>query len=267
MCRMQDGCVHDRKATKLRLAAVTAIAALLAGCASSAHGSTAPGPSVGQQSNQALPATVENTTLVTSTGSRLALSQLAGKVVVISDMMTLCQETCPLDTADVVAAARDVQHAGLGNDVVFLSVTIDPQRDTVARLAAYRKLYAPAPSDWQLATGAPSQLTAFWKSLGVYIQRVPDTPPAPKDWLTGKPLTYDLDHSDEVFFVDKQGHERFLLEGAPHVSSSAAIPPTLLRFMDATGHANLTRPDAQAWTLPQELQVLSWLTGHRLAGS
>jgi Uncharacterized protein SCO1/SenC/PrrC, involved in biogenesis of respiratory and photosynthetic systems len=258
--------MHHGTATKLRLAAVTAVAALLAGCASSAHGSTAPGPSVGQQSNQALSATVENTTLVTSTGSRLALSQLADKIVVISDMMTLCQETCPLDTADMVAAARDVQRAGLGNEVVFLSVTIDPQRDTVARLAAYRKLFAPAPSNWQLATGSPDQLTAFWKSLGVYIQRVPDTPPAPKDWLTGKPLTYDLDHSDEVFFVDKSGHERFLLEGAPHVSSST-IPPTLLRFMDATGHANLTHPDAQAWTLPQELQVLFWLTGHRVAGS
>ena len=56
----------------------------------------------------------------------------------ISDVMTLCQESCPLDTANVVAAARPVERAGLDSKVVFLSITIDPGRDTVAQLAAYR---------------------------------------------------------------------------------------------------------------------------------
>lgn len=250
-------------ATVLATIAV-ASAALLSGCASSAHGTSAPGASVGQQSDATLPAAVMDATLITAT-QRLDLAELAGKVVVISDMMTLCQETCPLDTANVVAAARAAQRAGLSSKIVFLSVTIDPQRDTVPRLAAYQRLFAPAPADWLVATGAPTQLAAFWKSLGVFIQKVPDTPPAPKDWLTGKPLTYDLTHSDEVFFLDAHGRERFLLEGAPHVPAGTSIPRTLLQFMDATGRANLTRPNAQAWTLPQELQVLSWLTGHRIA--
>jgi len=205
-----------------------------------------------------------NTTLVSSTGARFDLQQLAGKVVVISDMMTLCQETCPLDTANVVAAARAVQHAGLSSHVAFLSITIDPGRDTVARLAAYRKLYGATPADWQVATGAPAALAAFWKTLGVYIQKVPDTPPAPRDWLTGKPLTYDLTHSDEVFFLDGHGHERFLLEGAPHLGAGAPLPATLRNFLDATGRANLTHPDANDWTLPQELQVLSWLAGQAI---
>jgi protein SCO1/2 len=209
---------------------------------------------------------VRDTTLVTSTGRRLDLAQLAGKVVVISDMMTLCQETCPLDTANVVAAARDAQRAGLDGKIVFLSVTIDPARDTLARLTAYRRLYAPAPADWLTATGAPASLTGFWKQLGVDIQTVPDTPPSPKDWLTGKPLTYDLTHSDEVFFLDRHGHERFLLEGAPHVAPGAPLPATLRRFMDASGRANLTHPDSQAWTLPQELEVLAWLTRHPVPG-
>jgi hypothetical protein len=41
---------------------------------------------------------------------------------------------------------------GLGNRVVFLSITVDPGRDTRAQLAAYRNLYAPAPADWLTPT-------------------------------------------------------------------------------------------------------------------
>lgn len=234
---------------------------LLSGCATG-HTVPAPNASVGQAVDQPMPVPVDAAVLVSSTGQRLDMSSLTGKVVVISDMMTLCQSTCPLDTANVVAAANAVEAAGLGSKIEFLSITIDPQRDTVARLAAYRKLYEPAPADWTVATGTAQQLSAFWNALGVYIQKVPDTPPAPRDWLTGQPLTYDLIHSDDLFFVDSHGHERFLLGGAAKVGPGAPIPSALAKFMDAAGHANLAHPDPQAWTLPQELQVASWLVEH-----
>jgi protein SCO1/2 len=202
--------------------------------------------------------------LVASSGARFDLASLAGKVVVISDVMTLCQETCPLDTANIVAAARAVDRAGLGSNVEFLSITIDPTRDTPTQLAAYRHLYAPAPSNWMVATATPTTTATLWKQLGVYIERVPDTPPAPRNWRTGQPLTYDLTHSDEVFFLDRQGHERFLFDGAPHVAPGAPVPAALSKFLDAQGHKNLTQPDSLAWTLPQELDVLSWLTDREI---
>ena len=68
-----------------------------------------------------------------------------------------------------------------------------------------------------------------------------------------------------MFFIDAHHRERFLLEGAPHLAAGTSIPPALARFMDATGHRNITHPDPLAWTLPQELDVLSWLTQHRIA--
>lgn len=248
-----------------RIAVPLLVAALVAGCS---HGgpsaAPSPGPSIGQGIDAPVPAPAAAATLVTSSGRRLNLATLAGKVVVVSDMMTLCQETCPLDTANVVAAARRVEQAGLGDKVEFLSVTIDPQRDTPSRLAAYRELYKPAPRNWQLATGTPAQLSAMWRAMGVYIHRVADKPPAPRDWLTGKPLTYDLTHSDELFFIDPHGHERFVLDGAPHVAPGAPIPARLWKFLDATGHRHARHPDAMAWTLPQEMQVISWLLDRRV---
>jgi protein SCO1 len=257
-----------RRTRTIRAALAGTVAMVaLAGCGGGPAGEPAPGPMVGTRLDAALPASVLQVPLVTSTGRTVRLSDFAGKVLVISDVMTLCQETCPLDTANVVAAARQVEAAGLGDKVEFLSITVDPERDTPVRLAAYRRLYGHAPPDWVTLTGDPASLALFWHVLGVYIQRVPDTPPGPKDWLTGKPLTYDITHSDELFFVGAQQRERFLLDGAPHVAAGAPIPKSIRAFMDAQGRANIAHPDPQAWTLPQELQVISWLTDHHIVGS
>ena len=38
----------------------------------------------------------------------------------------------------------------------------------------------------------------------------------------------------------------------------------LRHFMDAQGRENLAHPDSEAWTLPQELRVISWLAGRRI---
>ena len=239
----------------------------LAGCSSSPH-IAQPGPDVGQGFNRQLPSSVANTLLISSTGQRLNLASLKGKIVVVSDIMTLCQETCPLDTAEVLQAARAVEKAGLGSKVEFISATIDPRRDTIPQLAAFRKLYGKAPADWQVVTGGVPQLASFWKKLSVYIKQVPDDPGSPpRNWRTGKPLTYDLDHSDDVLFMDASGRERFALDGTPHVNSGAPIPPTLAKFMDADGKHNLHHPAAGAWSAEQELQVLSWLLDKRITAT
>ena len=251
-----------------RLAAVVLVVLAVTGCGSAtAAGPAAPGPSIGQPLDQPLSASVLDAPLVSSSGRSVSLASFSGKVIVISDVMTLCQETCPLDTANVVAAARAVQKAGLADDVEFLSITVDPARDTVARLAAYRRLFVDPPADWLTLTGPAPTLASLWKSLGVYTQKVPEGVPAAKDWLTGRPLTYDIDHSDEVFAVDRAGHERFILEGAPTIDPDTPIPATLTAFLSAHGRENLAHPDPQAWTMPQELQVIAWLTGHSLTSS
>lgn len=221
----------------------------------------APAASVGQALHEALPESVRGARLKDASGRWITLRSLRGKVIVLSDVVTLCQETCPLDTANLVAAARQVEAAGMGTRVVFLSVTVDPQRDTPRRLKAYRALYQPAPHNWLTLTGSPATLAAFWKRLGVFARREPDKPPLPHDWLTGRPLHYDVTHSDAVIFLDQRGVERFVLVGSPHVAAGAQIPPELRSYLSDKGQRNLTHPEPQAWTLEQELSVISWLVG------
>ena len=246
-------------------AAVVGLTLSLSACGT-ANAPKAPSNDVGTRVDYSLPSAVLDAPLTTQSGQPVTLRSFRDKVLVISDTMTLCQETCPLDTATVAQTARDVDKAGFGKDVELLSITVDPGRDTPARLAAYRALYAPAPQNWLALTGSAVTVNRFWTALGVYRQQVKDPATgAPRDWLTGKPLTYDIFHSDEVFFLDGRLHERFILEGPPHLDSAAQIPSTLGTFMDAQGHRNVMHPDAEAWTEPQALGVLGWLTGHRIA--
>jgi protein SCO1/2 len=243
------------------LTAAALFAVLLAAC-----GPSVPPPpdSIGTPINHTLPAAIRALPLVDDTGKPISLAAYRGKVVVVSDTMTLCQETCPLDTANVVQTARAVEHAGFGDQVEFASITVDPDRDTPTRLAAYRHLFDPAPADWTLLTGAPGILAQLWKQLGVYWQKVPEDNPPGTDWLTGKPLSYDINHSDLIFFFDRNGHERFVIDGAGDIEPGTQVPATLRGFLSDQGQNNLAHPEPGSWTAPQALQVISWLTQRQI---
>ena len=220
-----------------------------------------PGDDIGTRLDFPLPASLAALPFRTSEGRTVTLGSLRGKVVVLSDVMTLCQETCPIDTAALVETARETDTSTAGSDVVFLSLTVDPQRDTPSQLAAYRKLFTRPPTNWLALTGPPAEVDALWDYLGVWRQKVAEPAgPAPTSWRTGAPLTYDIEHSDEVFFLDQAGHERFILEGAPHVTDSQ-VPATLHGFLDADGRNTLATPAAGSWTVAQARETISWLNG------
>jgi cytochrome oxidase Cu insertion factor (SCO1/SenC/PrrC family) len=241
--------------------AVGALGACTAAPAAEVSGASggAPGPSVGTALDSAVPASVLDLPFTTSDGRTVHLRDFAGKVVALSDVMTLCQETCPMDTAGFVSTDRDETSAGHAADEVFLSITVDPARDTTAQLAAYRRLYAPAPTNWLALTGSRADVTALWDYLGVWRQKVPEGPGAhPRNWRTNAPLTYDVQHSDEVFFLDRNQHERFVLEGPPYVTSGS-LPPSMTSFLNDAGRQNLAHPQASDWTEAQARSVLTWL--------
>jgi len=233
----------------------------LAGCSSSST-STPTGSSsssldsIGTPLNSAVPKRIRNLTFTTSSGKQVSLADLTGRTVMLSDVMTLCQETCPLDTATLVQTARAEAHPSSGKAPVFISLTVDPARDTGPQLQAYRKLFTNPPADWQAWTGSAKNVNALWNYLGVWRKRVADDPgPAPHNWRTGAKLTYDVEHSDEVFFFDTSGHERFVLEGVPY-ATRGSVPKKLLQFMSSDGMKNLNHPASTAWTQAQAETVL-----------
>jgi protein SCO1 len=253
---------HDRPASRAAVATALAAVTLLAGCGSTGS-SSPPSSGVGTSLDQAVPSAILDLPLRRSDGSATTLGAFSGRTVVISDSMTLCSEDCPLDTANVVTAARAADAAGLTGKVVFLTITVDPHRDTPRRLTAYRRLYDPDHrlSNWLLLTASRTDITRLWQYFGVYWRKVPEKRPPDHDWLTGRPLTYDIEHADVVLMLDANGHERYLISGHAHVGSAGNVPTKVRDFLNGAGRRHLYRPGSATWTWNDVLQGV-----HRVAG-
>jgi protein SCO1/2 len=245
----------------MRTSAAVGVVLALAGCGAKSS-SPAPDPGVGTVLDRQLSDAVSSIRLRDAAGHPVSLSSYRGKTVVISDSMTLCSEDCPLDTANIVAAARAADAGGATQKVEFLTVTVDPRRDDARHLTAYRGLYASPRQlpNWQLLTGTQSQITRFWKYFGVYWHRVPQGDPPDHDWLTGKRLTYDVQHADEVLLVDPAGRWRMVISGHAHVQAPRGVPTRMRAFLSSEGRRHLEHPGSGTWTYHDVLQGLTWLT-------
>ena len=113
----------------------------------------------------------------------------------LADVLTLCQETCSLTTGNLLMTDRAVTAAGLARRVRFVELTVDPNRHTPLRLRAYRRLVG-ASANVSLLTGSPAVIERIWRYFGIWYQRVAEGSPPGTDWLTGKPLSYDIGHQD-----------------------------------------------------------------------
>jgi cytochrome oxidase Cu insertion factor (SCO1/SenC/PrrC family) len=244
---------------KTRLAVAIACMGLLAGCsAPSPPAASSPPSLVGTQLNHAVPKPLLGLPFTNSQGERVTLGSFRGKTVVISDMMTLCQETCAIGTASMLEAARAVDRAGLTSQIEFLSITIDPGRDDVRHLAAYERSFGHL-ANWELLTGDPAAVNELWDRLGVWRRTVSLSPPYPRDWLTHQPLAVDIQHSDDLIFLSPDQRFRFEIDGPASVPSVHSLPSRIYAFMDGVGHQNVRSPSAGSWSARQVLQVLRWI--------
>jgi len=199
--------------------------------------------------------TPQHVPLVDQQGHAVSLAALQGKVVVLAPFLSLCQDECPLITGAFISLQRDLRAAGLAHRVVFVEATVDPARDTVARLSAYQGEFG---ADWDLWTGTPANVAAFWKPFGVEYQVVPEEQPPKTDWFTGTPLTYDVDHTDGYILIAADGHERFVDATAPNLKT---LDHKLTSLLDDGGVQHLQHPQQPNWTIADALASISWMLG------
>jgi cytochrome oxidase Cu insertion factor (SCO1/SenC/PrrC family) len=240
---------------------VLAVLALTA--CSTGHSNTGSVPTVGTVAQRTVPDAIAQLAFQDDQGNPVTLASLRGKTVVLTDFLSLCQEVCPLTSANLAQVRQAVDRAGRQGDIELVEVTVDPARDTSARLAAYTKIIG-AGGNWKLLTGTAASVAALWKWFGVAYERQPESSPAPVDWWTGKPLTYDVGHSDVLFFLDPSGVERYLITGSPN-ATSVPVPAALASFLNDEGRKNRASPEAGAWTASDVETVLGWLTGTPLS--
>jgi cytochrome oxidase Cu insertion factor (SCO1/SenC/PrrC family)/thiol-disulfide isomerase/thioredoxin len=247
-----------RPSRAIPLAVATALVAallfLLAGIASRSESRAVrtPALAVGQKLDKPAPAFK----LVDERGRHLSLASFRGQYVILVPSLTLCHEVCPMTTAVLQRIQQTLERDGLMDEVALAEVTVDPWRDSPARLRAYRRLTG---AKFRLLTGSPAQIRRFWQFFGVYYKRVPQDDPPDRDWWTGKPETFDVEHTDGFFLLDPRGHLRVLDLGMPSVAGRLAA--ALRRLLNEQGERNLHHP-AQPWNSAQVLDDLFSLKQH-----
>ncbi len=134
------------------------------------------------------------TVLVDSAGKPFDLSALKGKVVVVSFVYTTCSGVCPATTQSMVGVRTALKEAGLwGHSVEFVSITLDPRRDTPEVLRTYAKAFRVDDPAWHFLTGPADEVQSVIRDWGMWVKALPSGV---------------LDHPSRVFLLDRRGHQR-----------------------------------------------------------
>lgn len=128
-----------------------------------------------------------------STRDDFALEQLnADQVAVVSFGYTSCPDVCPMNQAITQQALARLD-SGRRERVVPLFISVDPERDSIARLRKYVGYFG---ETFIGATGSQAQLDDIAERYGVIWRRT-DTPDSA--------MGYTIDHSAMLFVVNRHG--------------------------------------------------------------
>ena len=107
-----------------------------------------------------------NLPVVTQDGKTLKFYDdvIKGKIVLISFVYTNCPDICPLTTARVAQVEEKLGDI-VGRDIFFISMTVDPERDTPQRLKEFSQAFGAGPG-WLFLTGRPEDIRSINYKLG-----------------------------------------------------------------------------------------------------
>jgi protein SCO1 len=119
------------------------------------------------------------------------LSELNGKVLLVSFVFTTCNGSCPATTHRMAAVQQELKRQNLWktDDVQFLSITLDPERDTPDALRKYMKLYDLDSTGWSFLTGPRETVGETIAAWGMWAKAAANG---------------QLDHPSRIFLLDRQ---------------------------------------------------------------
>jgi protein SCO1/2 len=140
-------------------------------------------------------------------GAGVTAETLRGRPAVLTFVYANCHATCPVLVSRLQALERAVPA-----DVAYVAVTLDPERDTVAALAAYAERWGLGPR-WHLLTGEPAAVRRLVASFAIQWTRLPDG---------------ELAHENVVVLLDRAGRVAFTYRGLAHPEARLAAALTRL---------------------------------------
>lgn len=121
-------------------------------------------------------------------GNRVSDRDFRGRFMLVYFGYSFCPDVCPTDLATMGAALDRLGAAG--EEVQPIFITIDPERDTVQRLADYAPLFHPR---LIALTGTPEEIRQAAAAYRVYFEKA------------GEGADYLMNHSGIIYLMDRDG--------------------------------------------------------------
>jgi protein SCO1 len=120
---------------------------------------------------------VPDVELVDQDGKAVRIRSLlqSGKPVVVSFVFTSCTTVCPM-LSTIVSRVQEKLGDRVGSEVSLVSISVDPGRDTPARLKAYASRHHARPG-WTWLTGGRGTVEQVLRGMGAYTPSFADHPP------------------------------------------------------------------------------------------
>src|SRR3989442_6121566 len=155
-------------------------------------------------------------------GRSVSLSAQRGQVVALTFLYTTCPDVCPL-TASRFRAAQD-SLAGDAGRVVFIAVSVDPDRDTPKATQDFSAAHGLS-TNWYYLVGGRAQLAPVWSAYGIGVQAG----------------SASVTHNDAVYLIDRRGRERVLLHSEDLTADLVQNLRSRLRAGDRAIHERPTQ--------------------------
>ena len=145
--------------------------------------------------------------LTDQNGKPVVLSTLKGKPLLVDFIYTSCPGPCRTLTQSMERVAQKLGPA-LGQQVTFVSISIDPEHEGPPQLLSYSKALDANRAGWFFLSGSPDQIDATLSAFGLRRERTPGG---------------DIEHLEEVILVGTDGREFKVYKGdVLHVDSVLA---------------------------------------------
>jgi protein SCO1/2 len=158
------------------------------------------------------PAPVPEFTLVDQQGRPFTAGDLRGRVGLVFFGFTNCMGICPATLQVLRQATHELGPDA--SDLRVVLVSVDPARDTPAAMQAFLEPFGPG---FLGLTGEPADLRKVADGFGaVYFNGMP------------RPAGgYDVEHTSQVYLVDRDGRLRAIFQGAGSAEIAAVARPVL----------------------------------------
>lgn len=154
------------------------------------------------------PRKVSDFELINHQGNRTRMADLQGRWSVLFFGFTHCPDICPTTLATLAQASKKIGKR-LAKRLQFYMVSVDPERDTPAKLNQYVNYFS---SDFIGLTGEHATLARVAGQVGVAFAKVPDSSSA----------GYTVDHSAQLVIFNPKGHYHAFIK-APHSSDKIVL--------------------------------------------